>query len=137
VDRSAVYRERMSVSVDLAELIEALADFDYAYLLTVNDDGRPHAVAVAPRVADGELVFGDLGRRSVANTASRSNVSLLFPPREVGGYSLILDGDATVDGDLVRVTPVTAVLHRPAQPGGVQPAEGCVADCRPIDLEPG
>ena len=89
----------MSLSVDLTELTEALADFGFAYLLTVNDGGRPHAVAVTPEVTDGVLAVRDLGRRSVANTSARPHVSLLFPPREVGGYSLIVDGDAKVDGD--------------------------------------
>jgi hypothetical protein len=125
----------MSIGVDLSELSTALADFEFAYLLTVNDDGRAHAVAVTPVVADGVLRVGELGRRSTANAGSRPNVSLLFPPRDVGGYSLIVDGEAASEGDALVLTPTTAVLHRPVQPGAPQPADGCVADCRPIDLQ--
>ena len=42
----------MSVKVDLDKLAEALADFTFAYLITVGDDYRAHTVAVEPG-ADG------------------------------------------------------------------------------------
>jgi hypothetical protein len=38
----------MSVKVDLDQLADALADFTFAYLITVGDDHRAHTVAVAP-----------------------------------------------------------------------------------------
>ncbi len=124
----------MTIRVDLTELTATLADFDYAYLLTVNDEGRAHAVAVTPQLVDGAFRIGDLGRKSVTNAATRPNLSLVYPPRQVGGYSLIIDGDAAVDGDAVVVTPTTAVLHRPA-PAGFEPEAGaCGSDCQPISL---
>ena len=41
------YSQPMSVKVDLDTLAEALADFSFAYLVTVGDDYRAHTVAVA------------------------------------------------------------------------------------------
>jgi hypothetical protein len=124
----------MTIRVDLTELTATLADFEYAYLLTVNDEGRAHAVAVTPDLTDGAFRVHDLGRKSVANAAARPLLSLVYPPRDPGGYSLIVDGDATVDGDTVSITPTTAVLHRPA-PAGFQPDAGaCGSDCQPISL---
>ena len=41
-------------------------------------------------------------------------VVLLFPPIEADGFSMIVDGEAEVNGDGVVVTPTWAVLHRPA-----------------------
>jgi hypothetical protein len=124
----------MTIRVDLTELTATLADFDYAYLLTVNDEGRAHAVAVTPDLTDGAFRVHELGRKSVANAAARPQLSLVYPPREPGGYSLIVDGDATADGDTVSITPTTAVLHRPA-PAGFQPDAGaCGSDCQPISL---
>ncbi|MDF2825563.1 MAG: hypothetical protein K0R68_2971, partial [Mycobacterium sp.] len=38
----------MSVKVDLDGLAEVLADFAFAYLITVGDDHRAHTVAVDP-----------------------------------------------------------------------------------------
>ena len=38
----------MSVKVDLDRLADALADFTFAYLITVGDDYRAHSVAVDP-----------------------------------------------------------------------------------------
>lgn len=125
----------MSLRVDLTELTATLDEFDYAYLLTVSDDGRPHAVAVTPSVAGGGLRIVDLGRRSVANITSRPNISLVFPPREIGGYSLIVDGVATLDDGTLVATPTTAVLHRPAPAGAPEPEAGaCGSDCQPINL---
>jgi hypothetical protein len=60
-------------------------------------------------------------------------VSLLWPPAEPGGYSLIVDGTAAagVREGRLAVTPTRAVLHRPASaPGDARP--GCSADCVPI-----
>jgi hypothetical protein len=58
-------------------------------------------------------------------------VSLLFPARADGDWSLIVDGTAVVaasdGGHRVAVTPTHAVLHRPA--AAPDPASSCDADC--------
>jgi hypothetical protein len=41
---------------------------------------------------------------------------MLFPGASGTAYSLIVDGDARVDGDRIEVTPTWAVMHRPALP---------------------
>jgi len=125
----------MSVSIALDQLRAECARFGSTpYLLTQGDDGRPHAVAVAYEwCEDGLLVR--TGRRSLGNVAARPLVSLLWPPFEVGGYSLIIDGDGSVDGEgegaRALVRPTRGVLHRPGAAPAAQ-ARGCGADCVPL-----
>lgn len=127
----------MSISVDLDELRAAIRDTDRApYLLTVSDDGRAHTVAVAPRWDGDELTIA-VGRHTVANAQARPAVSLLWPPKDRAGYSLIVDADvigtsSADDGHGIRLQPTRAVLHRPA-PGL---AEGEYdPDCLPIVVD--
>lgn len=130
----------MSIEVDLTKLAEALADYSYAYLLTAGDTGTPHAVAVTPHLTAEGLVVEGLGRRSAANAAGRAAVAMVWPPSAPGGYSLIVDGTASVattDGDgrrTVVVSPTRAVLHRPAPSQGADAARegGCGSDCVPL-----
>jgi len=126
----------MSIPVALDRLRAESARFGPApYLLSVSDDGRPHAVAIAATWVEGALV-ANVGRRSAANVAERNLVSLLWPPAEAGGYSLIVDGSAALEalgeGDArVVITPTRGVLHRPA----AVPASAdsrCSADCVPL-----
>lgn len=123
----------MSIEVAPDALAEAVEDFAFGYLLTLGDAPRPHAVAVTPVVTGGLLRVGDLGRSSRRNIGRNTAVTLLWPPREPGGYSLIVDGDATLDDGQAVITPGRAVLHRPAPPAP-QPATpsedgSCTADC--------
>lgn len=103
----------MSIPVQLGELAEALAAFPWGYLVTVGDDGRPRFLAVPTRIESGCLVV-EAGRSGRANAAARPGVSMVFPPAAPHAFSLIVDGDARVEGDVVRITPAWAVLHRPA-----------------------
>jgi hypothetical protein len=120
----------MSIPVALDGLRAAVAERGTgAYLLTVSDDGSPHAVHVAMGW-DGDALAADVGRRTAANAAARASVSLVFPVRADGDYSLIVDGTATVAAGRVSVTPTKAVLHRSAP--APDPASSCDADCVPI-----
>jgi hypothetical protein len=116
----------MSIGVELDEVREQTARFGASpYLLTVSDDGRPHATAVTVRWEGDELVAG-VGRRSAANVADRPDISLLWPPVDDEGFSLIVDGRAEVrDGEVV-ITPEHAILHR-------QRADGPGSDCARLD----
>ncbi len=117
------------------ELARVVAEYSFAYLMTVTADGRPHAVAVQPRPAGDVLHVGELGNRSLSNAQERPCVSLVWPPVDIDGYSLIVDGEAQVDGGGLRLTPTRAVRHRPHGDGnGVT---GCDSDCLPIDLDAG
>jgi hypothetical protein len=110
----------MSIPVALEELRAAVAGTDRApFLVTVSDDGRPHTVAVDPSWDDDELEL-PVGNRSLANASARRSVTLLWPAREAGGHTLIVDVDVTdtrgtgAGDNVVRVRPTRAVLHRPA-----------------------
>ena len=124
----------MSIAVPLEKLRAAMEERGAsAYLLTVSDDARPHAVHVAV-CWDGDLLAADVGKRTAANVAARPSVSLLFPLRSTGDYSLIVDGTATtVSREETRrllITPTKAVLHRPAP--APDPTSTCGADCVPL-----
>lgn len=115
----------MSIPVALADLNTALADFGAGYLLSASSDGRVKAVTVEPRPVDGLLVVTAPGRGSSANITANEHVTVLFPPLSQRGFSLLVDGTATLGGDSgddVLVTPSSAVLHRPASHSDGPPA---------------
>lgn len=120
----------MSIPVALPTLADTMARYGFAYLLTSTDGGgAPHAVAVTPVLRGEALVIGDLGRRSRSNIGPRPAVALVWPPKDEGDYSLIVDGQASLDGEMLTVVPTRAVLHRPA-PAGTEAEPGrCGADC--------
>jgi hypothetical protein len=128
------YDVAMTIPVDLVDLASAIDGYGWAYLLTVREDRRPHVVAVTPAWSDGTLVFG-VGRRSAANAANGPEVTLCYPPIETDGYSLIVDGLASVDASsgTIVFAPSKAVLHRPAPAGFEGSPTGCASDCLPVD----
>ena len=74
----------MSVPIPLERLREAVVERGpVAFLLTVSDDTKPHAVQCPVRW-DGDALAVDVGRRSSANDAERPAVSLLYPARTSG-----------------------------------------------------
>jgi hypothetical protein len=123
----------MSVKVDLDQLADALADFTFAYLITVGDDHRAHTVAVQPELADGVLHVREIGNTTRTNAIKHDGVTLVWPPREPGGYTLILDGHGQASDDGLRVVPSRAVLHRPATPDSPATNPGCIHDCVPLE----
>jgi hypothetical protein len=124
----------MSVKVELGELATKLADFDVAYLVTMSGEGRAHVLSVWAEPTDAGLVVGGVGRHTQANAVAHPDVTLVFPPLERGGYSLLVDGTATVDDTTVTIVPSTAILHRPAvAPDGRRVG----SDCVDVDLPAG
>jgi len=123
----------MSIPVDLDALRDELAAHERpAYVITAGDTGGPHLVAVYLTWADGAFTAG-CGRHTAANLAERAEVSVVVPPNEPDGYSLIFDATGEVvagEERTVRLTPVKAVLHRPA--AGPDDAGGCGHDCAPL-----
>ena len=122
----------MSKQVDVGALADQVATYRYAYLMTVGDSGRVHAVAVHPTVSDGAVVVTEAGSRTLRNVAARPAISLVWPPAADGGYSLIVDGDAQQDDGILRIAPTRAVLHRAAAlviAGGALDEDACRADC--------
>lgn len=113
------YGDDVSVSVTIPELFEQLDRWGWCYLLTVSDSGRPHLIALRPTVVGHGrarwIRLATAGGSACRNATHRPGVTLLFPPSERdGGFSLVVDGEATVEGDQVDVRPTGAVLHRPA-----------------------
>lgn len=118
--------------VDLQRLAAALPDFPFAYLITVDDDYRAHTVTVEPVLRDlAVLDVGLIGGGTRTNLERRSEVTLVWPPTEPGGYSLIVDGRAALTdaSDAVHcdVVPTRALLHRNADSPSA--AKGCLHDC--------
>jgi hypothetical protein len=126
----------MSIPVPLDELARTLHRYPLSYLLTVSDGDRVHAVAASAVVEHDRLRVGPLGRRTLANAAERPAVTLLWPPVEPDGYSLIVDGAAEMSDGGVLVSPTRAVLHRAAATGATAPADtdACVSDCIEVPL---
>jgi hypothetical protein len=116
----------VSVRVETERLREEAVRFGGApFLLTVSDDGAPHAVSVTVAWDDEEVV-AVVGSRTAANAAARPAVTLLWPPVDDAGFSLIVDGTADVRGDRVVIHPTRAVLHR-------QRPDGAGSDCVRLD----
>jgi hypothetical protein len=118
----------MSVKVDLDQLADALTDFTFAYLVTVGEDHRAHTVAVQPVLTDGFIDVGAIGKGTRNNVAQHDGVTLVWPPSESGGYTLIVDGQGQPTDDGLKVVPSRAVLHRPAVPDA-STNPGCLHDC--------
>ncbi|MCA1843208.1 MAG: pyridoxamine 5'-phosphate oxidase family protein [Actinobacteria bacterium] len=118
----------MSIPVELDEVKDQVAACgSYAFLLTVSDDGRPHAVSLTVDW-DGDALVCAPGPRTVGNAERSPEVSLLWPVSGREGFTLFVNGQAEmrVDGDAkkVAVKPTSAVLHK--TPEGEAQAPGCV-----------
>lgn len=109
----------MSIEVPIDDLFDQIDRWGFGYLLTVSDGERPHLLALRPTVlgdaGERRLRFDAGGGRACRNAAARPSVSLVFPPADHSdGFSLVVDGNATVDEQYVDIAPTWAVLHRPA-----------------------
>ncbi|HVQ84109.1 MAG TPA: pyridoxamine 5'-phosphate oxidase family protein [Mycobacterium sp.] len=134
---------RTKKRVDVERLAAALADYPFGYLITVDDGYRVHTVTVEPQLRnlpdgpDGPRAIVDVGLvggHTRKNLADRRDVTLLWPPPQPGGYSLIVDGTAEVtdaDDETARlgVVPTRALLHREADADSPGAAKGCLHDC--------
>ena len=123
----------------MTTIAEALREYgNTPYVLTVGDDG-PHTshstVSLAP---DGASLTGPLSKSAAKNVGNQPAMSLFWPPREAGGYGIIMNGLAEViategPAPVASIALTKAVFHRPGTPGPGH--EGpCTSDCRPIRL---
>jgi hypothetical protein len=120
--------------VDFQRLAAALNNYRFAYLVTVDDRYRVHTVTVEPELRQGVMNVGLIRGKTRKNVQDRSHVTLLWPPHEPDGYSLIVDGraqvsDAKDDTVQLGVVPTRALLHRNADPNTPGSAKGCLHDC--------
>ena len=122
----------MSVKVDLDKLADALADYSFGYLITVGDDYRAHTVAVEPVLAEGVFDVGQMGSGTRRNAGAHPDVTVVWPPADAGGYTLIVDGRAEVTDDGLTVAPTRAVLHRRATSDSAATSPDGLHDCLPL-----
>jgi hypothetical protein len=105
-----------------------------AYLLTVGKDG-PHTSHVSVDL-QGNVIGCAIGASAAKNIANEPKVSLFWPPRERGGYAMIVNGIAAGRREptgiaMAEITLTKSVFHRP----GPKPADSdgpCASDCRRI-----
>jgi hypothetical protein len=118
-------------------LAEAIAQYGReAYLLTIADDG-PHTSFVTVHLR-ANVIACAVGKSAVRNIATEPNVSLFWPPRESGGYALVVNGMAIGRPEpsgvmMAEITLTKSVLHRP----GPKPPDGeglCSSDCRRVAM---
>lgn len=116
----------------MERLAATRAGFGAGYLLTTSSDGRVKVVTVEPAVEGAELVIAGVSGGSAANLAGNPAATVVFPPIEARGYSLIVDGTGAVQADAIRIRAASAVLHRPAAHGVPKEGPGCGQDCREV-----
>jgi hypothetical protein len=108
----------MSMRVELADLPGEIVERGPGFLLSSIMDSRPHAVHLHFEVAaaDGQVELrAAAGRTARGNVGQRPSVTVLFPGADAEQFSLLVDGEARLDGDEhIVITAVSAVLHRPA-----------------------
>lgn len=103
----------MTIPVPLGDLARLLTAYGSAYLLTASNDGRTKVITVDP-VPEGRLLLvATPSRGAAANIAANPAVTLVWPPLERHGFTLIVDGTAVADEDGVTVSPEHGILHRP------------------------
>ncbi len=127
----------MSIPVDIAALGDALVGRGPGYLLTADAEGQVKAVTVEPTLRDGVLHCAP-SRGSARNLSAHPSATLLFPPPVARGHTLLVDGTASATDDDIAFTPVSAVLHRPADHAdgpvdGPVGSGGCGHDCAPVE----
>lgn len=103
----------MSIAVAIEDLAAEVEKRGPGYLLTTTADSRPHVMHFHFTI-DGARLETGVGRSAARNIEAQAAVTLLWPPMDDGGYSLIVDGEAVVEGESAVITALTAVLHRPA-----------------------
>ncbi len=106
----------MSVVVSIADLPAAIGvQIGWCYLLSVSDDGQARVLAIDPQwVDDHAALRAMVGPGTARNVGARSAVSMVWPPADPKGFTLIADGVAEVDGTILTFRPSSAVMHRPA-----------------------
>lgn len=119
----------------VSSLSEAMSQYGRdAYLLTVSKSG-PHTSQVSVDLR-GNVIACLIGESAAKNIASEPNVSLFWPPKEPGGYAIIVNGTASPNrapsgAAMAEITLTKSVLHR----AGPKPRDSdgpCASDCRQL-----
>lgn len=106
----------MSLKVEVVDLPAKAAEYGPGFLISGDGSGGPHTMHVRFEFSEGDDVVATcaVGRSAARNVEVNPLVTLLWPPREDGGYSLIADGQAQADEGTATITILSAVLHRHA-----------------------
>ena len=137
-ERTPLEWQLMSMRIDLSDLAPLIAARGAGFLLSSIMDSRPHAAHLSFQIADADDQVErrcKAGRTTIGNCRQQPGVSVLWPALSQplmtndvtaddtddgfnpAHYSIIVDGEARVDGDdHVIVTVTNAVFHRPAPP---------------------
>lgn len=81
-----------------------------------------------------DLVVNGIGRRTRENALARPAVGLVWPPQSEADYSLIVDGQAAVIDESLRITRTRAVLYRPSSASKLTVSGSCRSDCVEVGL---
>lgn len=112
--------------------------------MTTSPDGRAKIITVDPVVEGGVLAVPTPSRGAAANIAGNPAVTVVWPPLQRHGFTLIVDGTAVADEAGIAVTPEHGILHRPrthaqapGAPEAPYPLQGnpnptCGHECAPI-----
>jgi hypothetical protein len=84
-------------------------------------------------LSDGMIGVGSVGNTTRKNVGQHDGVTLVWPPSQPGGYTLIVDGLGRTGDDALTIEPTRAVLHRPATPDTPATNPGCLHDCVPLE----
>lgn len=108
----------MSIGVEPGDLSHHVSGRPFAYVVSIGPSG-PKVVAHLPEVKGSEVRIAGIGRGTSRNVVTDPCVTLVWPPSDestdgYGGYSLIADGTAAVDGADLVIVVTGAILHRPA-----------------------
>ncbi|MEU8899824.1 pyridoxamine 5'-phosphate oxidase family protein [Nocardia sp. NPDC048505] len=114
------------------ELIEIIARFELAFLVTVGDLG-PHTTPQHPALDNGRFLISGPGPVTCRNITATPAVTLLWPPAGADDHVLIIDGHAVLRDFTLEVIPAQAVLHHTGEP---ESATRKCADCRRFNLAP-
>lgn len=104
------------------------------YLLSVTQSNRPHCGSARPGwdVANLRLTVDAPSSWPGSAASGYCQVSLVWPPAQLGGYSLIVDGTAAeYEPARLAIAPTRAVLYRPG-PAQTSDGSSCGSDCIPI-----
>lgn len=130
----------MTIPVAIGDLERVLTTFGSAYLITIGT-GHTKVVTVDPVVEGRVLLVPTPSRGSAANIAANPAVTVVWPPLEPRGFTLIVDGTAVADEDGITVAPEHGILHRPSThadgpeapyPLQANPNPSCGHECAPI-----
>ncbi len=104
----------MTIPIPLDRLSETLVHFGSAVLVTLREDTWPRVLTVDPYVDGDQVVVPSPNPSGLTHVAANPLVTLYWPSSEPHGYTLIVDGVATVAGKDLHIAPDHAVLHRPS-----------------------